>query len=112
MKFHKFWFGVLGLILISIPLYALADEDQPYNISVVSYRNESKIIVLKYNRYTGTAWILGTNGFQEVPENEAIPFSEYQIEITAILEGWYATRIDMRTGKTWTVDDGQWIAFE
>lgn len=112
MTLKKAWIIWISFILLCVPVSVFASDETPYTVSVASYRNGTKCAIMKYHKFTGTAWLLGKNGFQEISESQAIPRSTYHIEITPLMQGWNATRIDTKTGQTWRVSEGQWITFD
>ena len=108
MKLTTLCIVLSGLFLINFLVPAHGAQQRQYDVSSVSYNDDTKMIVLKYNRFTGETWILAGKGYDTIPEDKAIPESLYKIDIIAIKKGWYATRIDTNTGRTWTVNQGKW----
>jgi hypothetical protein len=112
MKLTTLCIVLSGLFLISFSANAYcSDKNQPYDIISFSYNAETKFSVLKYNRFTGETWVLGKKGYETIQEEKAIPESLYKIEIAGITKGWYATRLDTKTGRIWRVDNGKWVEF-
>lgn len=87
----------------------MASVEGPFEVILSSYNKGTEYIIMKYNRETGETWIRGNDGFESLPENQKIPESLYQITITDYNSGWLATRIDTRSGKTWTLRAGKWF---
>jgi len=86
----------------------MANEEGPYKVSVASYKDATKYIVLKHNTVTGESWVFGKQGLEKLPEQEAVPASNYAVEIVPLLQGWFATRIDTLSGRTWSIKKGRW----
>lgn len=112
----KTWLSVVLLInclLIQLPSPLLANENTPYDICVLSYNNDAKLVILKYNNVTGQSWLYGKQGFKSLPENNKLPVSNYKVQISSLNQNkWFATRIDTRSGKTWKLQKGMWIEYQ
>jgi hypothetical protein len=87
----------------------MASENSPFALCVGTYKNNTKSVVLKYNKITGRSWLLNKDKFEKIPEKKSIPRSNYTIVVMPVKNGWFATRIDTKSGKTWRLKNRMWV---
>lgn len=99
---------LLAVFLFALPAVAVWAGDGKYDISVLSYEDGAKYIFIKYNIETGESWVQGEEGLQKIPEAGNVPFSLYKVQLVAVQDGFFASRLDMKSGRVWTITNAEW----
>jgi hypothetical protein len=113
MKALFYFVLVINCLIVQLPATIFASENTPYDICVLSYNNDNKLVILKYHSITGQSWLYSKQGFKSLPEKSTPPVSNYKVKISSLNQkNWFATRIDTKSGKTWKLQKGMWVEYQ
>jgi len=101
----------LGMIANQL---SLGDAGDAFRL-VAEYTRSGQWVLIRYDRFSGAAWLADQGIWQPLQDAQPVPSSDYEVVLQRAdndIKGYVAARIDRRSGATWWLKQDTWQSFD
>ncbi len=93
----------------------LVNKEEGEYLLASAYTAKGQWVLIRYNRFSGEAWLADNGKWNLMKESDDISQSLYEVQILRAekdIKGYVAARVDKKTGQTWWLKQDTWLKFQ